>query len=710
MVIIMGDNFYITASLVLVILFLSILVVWFAFYYIKRGKIQRVLLDGLIGNRTLLVVEEKGNIVRYSERFAQIFPFIRSTKNLYEFSKHYENVNEYLNMPQSVIRLNDKRYLLKSEKRNGHFYIEANRLKNIVNQGSEHIRRSFGDWNNGPLGLIIDKHGKIISMNIRMRHYWMIFSQDAINALSDFDIPEDIVFKFIEQVQNGTYVNGSLTIDVGDTVMFSIKAMSTSNNMILVNFNFADEVNYGAKVTDYTINSILDQLDDGLMMVDNFGKISYVNDKMKEMLNTSSLHGSYIMDVMKLYDSDQNWVTLDFPLESSMYSLLWLSAPKMERRLVVEVVVNEIHEDDGFRWGYILNFRDTTVRESRQVRGIDFAYMDAQTNTYNRHFLKQLIYRFEEDKAVDVGLILVDLNGLKVINDAFGHLKGDEAIIMTANTLKESCKDGDFVVRLGGDEFMMILTDVTEVDMDKYLTIINQSIRQKKVSNLPLSFSVGTAHHSEGDLEFSKLLNEAELAMYHNKTISSKTSRHQIMEAILFRLVERHPWEGDHSKFVSELNGKIANAIHLGEETVNMIIEAGKYHNIGKIVLEDNVHLEGNATDEHREAFDKHNEAAFRILSAIPEYSYLGYTVLSYKESYDGTGIPKGLSGKEIPLSARILRISSAFHKYINPGWGPEGALSVADALDRIEVDAGTLFDPWLVKVLRKVVESEMIS
>ena len=135
-----------------------------------------------------------------------------------------------------------------------------------------------------------------------------------------------------------------------------------------------------------------------------------------------------------------------------------------------------------------------------------------------------------------------------------------------------------------------------------------------------------------------------------------------------------------------------------------MISDTGKYHSIGKVVLDEVVHLDGGVSLKYKDQFLKHNEIAFRILSAMPEYSYLATGILHYKENFDGTGIPEGLKGKDIPLTSRILRVSSAYHKLINPMEGRGKKHSVFEALEYLEIHSDSKYDGEIVQVLKEIV------
>jgi diguanylate cyclase (GGDEF)-like protein/PAS domain S-box-containing protein len=120
----------------------------------------------------------------------------------------------------------------------------------------------------------------------------------------------------------------------------------------------------------------------------------------------------------------------------------------------------------------------------------------------------------------DVLMIFIDVDHLKHINDTWGHLAGDRALIDTARVLKESCREADIIARLGGDEFVALMT----VDSDQTAELVCERIKARvELHNLetprghPLSLSVGaTRTKSEGTM-LADLLAQADTALYEQK-------------------------------------------------------------------------------------------------------------------------------------------------------------------------------------------------
>jgi diguanylate cyclase (GGDEF)-like protein len=130
----------------------------------------------------------------------------------------------------------------------------------------------------------------------------------------------------------------------------------------------------------------------------------------------------------------------------------------------------------------------------------EMATLDKLTGAYLRRFFEQLMHR-ELRSAVRQGqvvsLLLVDLDGMKTINDTAGHLAGDQALAITGKCLRDAVRTTDVVGRYGGDEFALLLPQTPESGAERVANRILQLVSDKRVGSpggtLPLSISIGLA-------------------------------------------------------------------------------------------------------------------------------------------------------------------------------------------------------------------------
>lgn len=145
------------------------------------------------------------------------------------------------------------------------------------------------------------------------------------------------------------------------------------------------------------------------------------------------------------------------------------------------------------------------------------SYHDPLTGLYNRRFLQEQIQRLNGSRKLPIALIMGDVDNLKLMNDTFGHLKGDDLICSAALAIKDSCRPDDIIARWGGDEFVLLLPNTDDVGVKGVLRRIRHRIRDLRISNLPVRVSFGWALKASQDQDMEEILIQAEQNMYQSK-------------------------------------------------------------------------------------------------------------------------------------------------------------------------------------------------
>jgi len=169
---------------------------------------------------------------------------------------------------------------------------------------------------------------------------------------------------------------------------------------------------------------------------------------------------------------------------------------------------------------FLVSLIDVTERKELEERLRFISFHDPLTGLYNRYYFEEEFRRLENSRCLPVALIIADLDGLKYVNDTFGHQVGDEYIKVCAKILKSSVRKSDVVARLGGDEFGIILPQSGELAAKKVIARINESItkfNKKKEKEFQISISIGFAVSSQEKLDSDNLFRKADDAMYIEK-------------------------------------------------------------------------------------------------------------------------------------------------------------------------------------------------
>jgi diguanylate cyclase (GGDEF)-like protein/PAS domain S-box-containing protein/putative nucleotidyltransferase with HDIG domain len=363
----------------------------------------------------------------------------------------------------------------------------------------------------------------------------------------------------------------------------------------------------------------------------------------------------------------------------------------------VEVMLTPIVLD-GKEVFHVL-WRDISERKQMEQKLEYLSYHDQLTGLYNRRFFVEELERLDVKRNYPLTIIMADVNGLKLINDSFGHSKGDELLVKTAEVIKKGCRADDIISKVGGDEFVMLLPKTDVLEAERIVKRIKSICLNERVASLELSISFGwEAKLHEGE-DVSEIYRKAEDYLYKRKLFESPSMRGKTIDAIISTLHEKNKREEQHSHRVSTLCENMGKALGLSEDKIQEMKTVGLLHDIGKIAIDENIlNKPGKLTEEEREEIKKHPEIGYRILSSVNDMSEMAEYVLAHHERWDGGGYPKGLKEKEIPIQARIIAIADAYDAMTSerPYRSP---LSVEVAIEELENNAGTQFDSELVKV-----------
>ncbi|TZE81087.1 diguanylate cyclase [Calorimonas adulescens] len=358
-----------------------------------------------------------------------------------------------------------------------------------------------------------------------------------------------------------------------------------------------------------------------------------------------------------------------------------------------------IKDSDGNVQGVILVFRDITEEKRKQDEIYYMSYYDSLTGLYNRRFFEEEIKRIDTEKNLPISIIMGDVNGLKLTNDAFGHSVGDRLLRKAAEAIKSACRADDIVARWGGDEFIILLSKTKKEEAEAMVKRIKNICSEMKIDSIDVSISFGYDTKENVDEDIFKILKSAEDYMYNHKVVESNSMRGNIINTILNTLHEKNPREEKHSKRVSELCQRIGAAMRLPETEINKLKVSGLLHDIGKIAIEDKVlNKPGCLTDQEWNEIKRHPDIGYRILSSSSEMMEIAQYVLFHHERFDGSGYPRGLKQEEIPLLSRIIAVADSYDAMTNARTYKK-TLDKDTAIGELIRNKGTQFDPNVVDV-----------
>jgi diguanylate cyclase (GGDEF)-like protein len=368
------------------------------------------------------------------------------------------------------------------------------------------------------------------------------------------------------------------------------------------------------------------------------------------------------------------------------------------------------------------------AREEELARLATAALTDSLTGLGNhRAFhenLERELQRYARSGS-SFSIVMLDVDGLKQINDSLGHQAGDERIRAVAECLRMTIRRVDTGYRTGGDELMVLLPG--ESAWGAY-TFVQRLQREASEHRTGVAFTCGIAE-TTGSEDGDELIRNADIALYDAKRSGrrvvvyseslvpkrpappeERASRQQqrlLATALARAVVAKDSGTRDHCETVSELCARIGLRLGLDDERIARLRLAALLHDVGKIGVPDRIlRKPDRLTPDEAATMSSHVRIGHAIVAAA-ELEDEARWVLHHHEHVDGSGYPVGLCGNEIPLESRIILVADAFEAMTSDR-PYRKARPAEDALAELERGAGTQFDPVCVAALRSALDFEI--
>ncbi|WP_371376003.1 HD domain-containing phosphohydrolase [Sporomusa aerivorans] len=341
------------------------------------------------------------------------------------------------------------------------------------------------------------------------------------------------------------------------------------------------------------------------------------------------------------------------------------------------------------------------------------SYHDALTGLCNRALFKREMSRLEAAKPKPIGIVLCDVDGLKLINDTLGHEQGDSLLNAAADIIKGHVRADDIVARIGGDEFAILLPKADCYLLEDVCARIRYAVDKYNAAHLelPLSMSIGFAASGADDGELvsmNELFREADDNMYREKLHRSRSSRSAIVKALLKALEIRDFITEGHGDRMQFLAANVAAVLMLSERRTADIKLLAQFHDIGKVGIPDRILFKPDQlTLKEQVEMQRHAEIGYRIAQSVSDLIPIADFILKHHEWWNGNGYPIGLTGEEIPLECRIIAIVDAYDAMTSDR-PYRKAMPAEAAVDELKRRAGSQFDPGLVALFCELLSQNL--
>ncbi|MGM0366377.1 MAG: diguanylate cyclase [Actinomycetota bacterium] len=499
------------------------------------------------------------------------------------------------------------------------------------------------------------------------------------------------------------YVNGKIK-----TLMLTVIPYHNENGEILLygigyDITAQKENESKLKQSERKFRSLFEDSVDGIYITTPRGKYVNANTALVKMLGYRNKKELMAIDIEKdLYVSandrpgpDQRNRTFKTRLKSKDGSII-----------DVEISSRVIYEEGSPKY-YQGIVRNITERKKAEEKLKYLSFHDCLTGLYNRAYFDEELNRLDTERQLPLSLIIGDVNSLKLVNDAFGHLEGDKLLKDAAMFLRKYFREEDVVARWGGDEFCMLLPGTSRQDAEKIAARIKDACtKTKSTRKIPISISLGISTKNNNNQKAVNLLKDAEDSMYKSKLIDKSSMFSSIVFSLEKTIHEKSSETKEHAHRLKTNALKLGKALNLSKDRLNELTLLAGLHDIGKVdIPETTLQKKSKLTKDEWEIVKKHPKIGYNIAQSLPQLAHIAEAILHHHEWWDGSGYPQGSKGKDIPLISRIISLADAYD-VMRSGRPYKPAIDKKEAIRELKKCSGTQFEPRLVEKFIEILNS----
>jgi diguanylate cyclase (GGDEF)-like protein/PAS domain S-box-containing protein len=445
----------------------------------------------------------------------------------------------------------------------------------------------------------------------------------------------------------------------------------------------------------------------GIIVLDPYGIVRLWNNSAQATFGWSSQEtiGKFYPAITK--DRLKEFMALiETVLQGDSFTALEFEKVRKDGKTVyASVSAAPLKDNEGKVIGIMLMNADVTEGKAAQEQIRYLSYHDKLTGLYNRAYFEEAISMFDNSSNLPLSVIMGDANGLKLVNDVFGHQTGDKLLMIIAGIIKKFCGKDDIAVRWGGDEFAVLLPKKSYEEALDIVNKIGAECMEAEKAAIEPSIALGLSTKYNTSQNIHQILKEAEDRMYSNKLTMSKKVRKSIIASLKETLYERSNESEAHSQKIREISLMVGKAMGLNRDELESLSLLAIVHDIGKVAIPyDILTKSGRLSEDEWDIMKRHCEIGYRIAESSHELTNIADYILSHHEKWDGNGYPQGIKGEKIPLVSRIFAVVDAF-EVMTSGCVYKKPIDVEAALAEIKRCSGVQFDPAVVEALLKVLK-----
>lgn len=490
-----------------------------------------------------------------------------------------------------------------------------------------------------------------------------------------------------------------------------LKTLADSTKQMLLEI---DQANQNIKMMDDRYRLIMEATNDGYLDIWVKEKEAYISPEWKQLIgykgtDEHQLFQDYFSKIDKecntrlksrfddVFNGKVDYFEEEYRVTSELDGDVWV----YHRGKVVQ------RDENNAAIRFISTLSNITKRKINEEEILFLSYSDPLTRLKNRDYMKMQFDVLGQQKDAHYFIIMCDVNGLKLTNDAFGHQEGDQMLIAVSNVLRRMCRPTDIITRWPGDEFVILLKDVNQEGVCQLIREITDEIEKINDFHLNISVAMGYAESKEELKSPEDVLNLAENRMYRNKLMESSSSRNATIRSLARTLHEKSTETEAHTMRITQLSKALGSRLDLRKDQMDELELLSLLHDIGKIGIPEYIlDKPTKLSNEEWEIIKTHPEIGYRIAKSTPALEHIAEEIMAHHEKYDGTGYPSGLKADKIPYLGRIINVVDSFD-VMTHSRSYKKASDLSYAISELKACSGTQFDPEIVSVFLKMIEDE---
>ena len=390
-------------------------------------------------------------------------------------------------------------------------------------------------------------------------------------------------------------------------------------------------------------------------------------------------------------------------------------------RPIIDFEEKETYQDNEYKWastsklpwydennniiGIFGITRDITEKKKAGEKVKYLSFHDTLTGLYNRAYFDEELTRLDTERQLPITIVMGDLNGLKVINDAYGHAEGDILLKKISDILKDAFRKEDIISRWGGDEFIAILPKTSAKDTKNIINRIKELCKEKSTTGMPMSISLGVSTKKSPSENMDDILKEAEDKMYKNKIAESMPIHENLVQSLRSSLKKGDYRTEVRIKKMEDYAILIGERLNLSSIKLDELRLLMNLHNIGKLTLADEIMTKkGRLSSAEWKIIKEIPEMGYRIAESSTTLKPIAESILTHHEWYNGQGYPRGMRGKEIPVLSRISFLINSYDAMTSDR--PYRKKMTEEAAKKeIKKFSGIQFDPKIVETFLELLK-----